>query len=67
MKIYEKEKSVLQEFKVSTTALQKNYMKWLAEYNTINQKLAIRDKMKDKNDTYDIKITEVQNEKFKQR
>jgi len=50
---------VLTEFKTSTQTLSKNYQKWLAEYNTILAKLNIRDKMKDKNDQYDFKITDV--------
>jgi len=36
----------------------------VSEYNTLNQKLTIRDKLKDKRDAYDFKITDVQSEKF---
>jgi hypothetical protein len=58
---------VLEEFKISMKTLQKNYQKWCSEYNTILLKIAQRDKIKDKNDQYDYKITEAQNEKYRHR
>lgn len=45
-KVYEKEKSVISDFKKNYFALSKNYLKWFTEYNTILAKMTLRDKLK---------------------
>jgi len=56
---------VIADFKNGLVDLSKNFQKWLSEYNTVQQKLANRDKAKAKNLEYDKKINDAQTEKFK--
>ena len=56
---------MIADFKNGLVDLSKNFQKWLSEYNTVQQKLANRDKAKAKNLEYDKKINDAQTEKFK--
>jgi hypothetical protein len=63
-KVYEKEKSVVSDFKRNYHGMSKNFLKWYTEYNTVIQKLAIRDKNKQKKDYLAEKYEKMQQEKF---
>ena len=62
--LFTKEKVIINDFKASTSTLAKNYMKWLAEYNTVILKITQRDKLKERKDAITLKIDELSQEKF---